>query len=126
MKIGDRISWQRSFSADDIQLFNQVSGDKGVHHITPDEQGRVMVHGLLTATLPTKIGGDINFIARELNFKFHRPVFAGDTIDCECVIVGLESAEYYLNVRTEFVCRNQHGKEVMTGHAAGIIRQPVP
>jgi acyl dehydratase len=126
MKIGDRISWQRSFSADDIQLFNHVSADKGVHHITPDEQGRLMVHGLLTATLPTKIGGDINFIAREMNFKFHRPVFAGDTVDCECVIVGLEPAEHYVNVRTEFVCRNQRGKEVMTGYAEGVIRQTAP
>jgi len=126
MKIGDKMSWQRTFTARDIEVFNQVSGDVGAHHIVPDEQGRLMVHGLLTATLPTKIGGDINFIARELNFKFHRPVFAGDMIDCECVIVALEPAEHYLNVRTEFVCLNQHGKEVMTGHAEGIIRQPVP
>ena len=37
-----------------------------------------MAHGLFTATLPTKIGGDLNFIARELTFQFHRPVFAGD------------------------------------------------
>ena len=68
MKIGDTVSWERIFTADDIQLFNKVSGDEGVHHVTPDEQGRLMVHGLLTATVPTKIGGDMNFIARELTF----------------------------------------------------------
>lgn len=123
MKIGDTLSWQRTFTAEDIQRFNGISGDEGVHHVTPDDQGRLMVHGLLTATLPTKIGGDINFIARELNFQFHRPVFAGDTIECECVIVDLQPAEQYVNLRTEFVCRNQHGKEVMTGYAQGVIRQ---
>jgi hypothetical protein len=64
MRVGDTISWQRSFSEDDIRLFNKVSGDQGVHHVTPDEKGRLMVHGLLTATIPTKIGGDMNFIAR--------------------------------------------------------------
>lgn len=124
MKVGDIVSWQRTFSEDDVRLFNTISGDEGVHHVTPDEQGRLMVHGLLTATLPTKIGGDMNFIARDLRFQFHRPVFAGDTVTCEVTIVGLEPAEKYTNVRSEFVCRNQLGKEVMTGHAQGVIRQP--
>jgi 3-hydroxybutyryl-CoA dehydratase len=54
MKLGDIVSWQRTFSADDVRLFNTISGDEGVHHVTPDEQGRLMVHGLLTATLPRK------------------------------------------------------------------------
>ena len=122
MKIGDTISWTRSFTEDDIGLFNRVSGDEGIHHVTPDEQGRLMVHGLLTATIPTKIGGDMNFIAREMKFQFYRPVFAGDTITCACTIVEFEPMERYTNVRTEFVCRNQGGKEVMTGHAIGVVR----
>ena len=122
MKLGDKTSWQRTFTEEDIRLFNQVSGDQGVHHVTPDEQGRLMVHGLLTATVPTKLGGDMNFIAREMKFQFHRPVFAGDTVSCEAIIVMFEPAEQYTNVRTEFICRNQHGKEVMTGHAQGIIK----
>ena len=122
MKHGEKISWERTFTEEDIRLFNQVSGDEGVHHVTPDKQGRLMVHGLLTATVPTKIGGDMNFIAREMKFQFHRPVFAGDTITCEVTVVEFEPAEQYTNVRTEFVCRNQHGKEVMTGHAQGVIR----
>lgn len=122
MKIGDTISWTRSFTEDDIRLFNRVSGDEGIHHVTPDEQGRLMVHGLLTASIPTKIGGDMNFIAREMKFQFYRPVFAGDTITCACTVVEFEPMERYTNVRTEFVCRNQDGKEVMTGHAIGIVR----
>ena len=123
MKVGDVVSWQRTFSEDDVRLFNKISGDEGVHHVTPDEQGRLMVHGLLTATLPTKVGGDMNFIAREMRFQFHRPVFAGDTVSCEVTIVELEPADKYTNVRSEFVCRNQDGKEVMTGHALGIVRK---
>ena len=122
MKPGDIVSWKRTFTEDDIRLFSKVSGDKGVHHITSDEQGRLMVHGLLTATLPTKIGGDMNFIARELTFQFHRPVFAGDTVTCEVTIVELEPAEQYTKVRSEWMCRNQDGKEVMSGHAEGIVR----
>ena len=82
-----------------------------------------MIHGLLTATLPTKIGGDKNFIAREMKFQFHRPVFAGDTVTCAVTIVALEPADKYINVRSEFVCRNQLSKEVMTGYAEGIVRK---
>ena len=123
MQVGDVNSWERTFTEDDIRLFGKVSGDEGVHHVTPDEQGRLMAQGLLTATLPTKIGGDLNFIARELNFQFHRPVFAGDTVRCEVRITELEQAEGHIRMSVEWVCRNQHGKEVLTGQGRGVIRK---
>ena len=81
-----------------------------------------MAHGLLTATLPTKIGGDLNFIARELTFQFQRPVFAGDTIHCEVTLTEWEPGESFINMASTWVCRNQDGKEVMTGKARGVIR----
>ncbi len=122
MQIGDVITWQRMFTEEDIRLFTRFSGDEGEHHLVPDEQGRLMAHGLLTATLPTKIGGDMNFIARELTFQFHRPVFSGDTIHCEVTLAELQQEEQFTRVVTRFVCQNQHGKEVMTGLAKGVIR----
>src|SRR3981081_4014439 len=106
MKVGDTVSWERRFTEADIRLFNRVSGDEGVHHVTPAEQGRLMVHGLLTATVPTKIGGDMNFIARELKFQFHRPVFAGDTVTCVVTIVEFETADQYTKARTNCRCTN--------------------
>jgi acyl dehydratase len=122
MKVGDTATWERTFTEEDIRLFNKISGDEGIHHVTPDEQGRLMVHGLLTATVPTKIGGDMNFIAREMKFQFHRPVFAGDTVTCVGTVVDFEPSEQYTTVRTDFVCRNQNDKEVMSGYAKGIIK----
>jgi len=122
MQVGEKRSWQRTFTEEDIRLFASFSGDEGVHHLVPDERGRLMAHGLLTATLPTKIGGDMNFIARELTFQFHRPVFAGDTIACDVTLVAVEPAEGFTNVVSEWTCRNQNGKEVMTGRASGVIR----
>lgn len=123
MKIGDRLAWERTFTEDDIRLFGKFSGDEGTHHMLPDEKGRLMAHGLLTATLPTKIGGDINFIAREMRFQFHRPVFAGDTVRCEVEIVELEETAEYHQLKSKWSCRNQHGKEVMSGEATGIVRK---
>jgi 3-hydroxybutyryl-CoA dehydratase len=123
MKVGDRLSWERTFTLDDVRLFGQFSGDEGEHHVRPDEAGRVMVHGLLTATLPTKVGGDINFIARDMHFHFHRPVFAGDTISCEVEIVELEEAAEFYHLKSSWTCRNQHDKEVMTGESTGMIKK---
>ncbi|MET0649064.1 MAG: MaoC family dehydratase N-terminal domain-containing protein [Pyrinomonadaceae bacterium] len=122
MKVGDVMVWERTFSEEDVRRFAEYSGDEGEHHLRPDESGRLMVHGLLTATLPTKVGGDINFIARQLTFRFLRPVYSGDTVRCEVKIEALTDAGAYTQLKSSWVCRNQHGKEVMTGEAEGVIR----
>jgi acyl dehydratase len=122
MKVGDTISWSRTFTEADVRMFAELSGDQGEHHFSPDERGRIMAHGLLTATLPTKIGGDVNLIAREMTFRFHRPVFVGDTIECVVTLTGVEPGEVYTSLVTEWRCTNQEGKEVMTGGGSGIIR----
>jgi acyl dehydratase len=122
MQIGDVVSWKRTFTEEEIRAFARFSGDEGAHHLVPDEHGRLMAHGLLTATLPTKIGGDMNFIARQMTFEFHRPVFAGDTITCEVTLTELVPDDRYTRVTAQFVCRNQNGKEVMTGQTHGVVR----
>ncbi|NSL52402.1 FAS1-like dehydratase domain-containing protein [Calidifontibacillus erzurumensis] len=122
LKVGDILTFQRTFTERDVELFTEISGDRGIHHITPDAQGRYVVQGLLTATLPTKIGGDHNVLARTMNFEFFRPVYTGDTINCE---VKIEKYERQENNRTaiqaSFLCKNQHGKEVLKGDFAGVI-----
>jgi 3-hydroxybutyryl-CoA dehydratase len=122
MNAGDRLSWSRTFTEEDIALFAKLSGDEGEHHFVRDDQGRLMAHGLLTATLPTKIGGDLNLIAREMVFRFRRPVFAGDTIECVVTLTSAEPADGFVEIVSEWKCTNQHGKEVMTGAGSGIIR----
>ncbi len=123
MKVGDVVSWERTFTEEDVRRFAEYSGDAGEHHLRPDASGRLMVHGLLTATLPTKVGGEINFIARELTFRFLRPVYSGDTVRCEVTILELEEAAGYHELKSSWSCRNQHGKEVMSGEAVGLVRK---
>jgi 3-hydroxybutyryl-CoA dehydratase len=122
LKAGDIITFERTFSARDVALFTEISGDEGIHHLTPDEQGRLVVQGLLTATLPTKVGGDHNVLARTMNFEFFRPVFTGDAIICE---VKIEKYERQENNRTaisaSFICKNQNEKDVLKGEFAGVI-----
>lgn len=122
LKVGEIITFERTFTVEDVELFTGISGDEGIHHLTPDEQGRLVVQGLLTATLPTKIGGDHSVLARTMNFEFLRPVFTDDTIICK---VKIEKYERQENNRTaiiaSFSCDNQHKKEVLRGDFAGVI-----
>ncbi len=122
LKVGDKIKFERTFTVRDVELFTEVSRDEGIHHLTPDDQGRLVIQGLLTATLPTKIGGDHNVLARTMNFEFLRPVFTEDTITCEVRIEKYERQENNRTViRATFSCQNQHEKEVLKGNFSGVI-----
>jgi 3-hydroxybutyryl-CoA dehydratase len=122
MQVGDVMTCERTFSEADVHLFGELSGDHGAHHVQPDRQGRLMVQGLLTASVPTRLGGDLNFIARTMEMEFLRPVFTGDTVRCEMTVSRLEPGEGFISLELVSVCRNQHGKEVLRGRAQGIIR----
>jgi acyl dehydratase len=80
-----------------------------------------MVQGLLTATLPSKIGGDLDFIAGEMTFRFLRPVFVGDSVACEVTIEDLSESAGRLHLACRWTCSNQDGDVVMTGGARGVI-----
>ncbi|MGF9817082.1 hotdog domain-containing protein [Brevibacillus agri] len=121
LKVGELITFERTFTAEDVKGFTKISGDEGVHHVTPDEQGRLVVQGLLTATLPTKVGGDYNVLARTMNFEFIRPVFTGDTIICEVTIERFEKQANRTAICASFLCKNQHEKEVLKGNFSGVI-----
>ncbi|PWA12451.1 enoyl-CoA hydratase [Pueribacillus theae] len=122
LKVGDIISFERTFTKEDVEVFTKISWDKGSHHMNPDEQGRLVVQGLLTATLPTKIGGDNNVLARTMNFEFLRPVFTGDTIGCEATIEKFEKQDNNrISISASFLCTNQNEKRVLRGNFAGVI-----
>lgn len=80
------------------------------------------MQGLLTATLPTKVGGDYNVVAHNMNFEFLRPVFSEDTIRCDVIIEQFEQDEKNRTAITAiFTCINQLDKEVLKGSFSGII-----
>jgi acyl dehydratase len=121
MPIDETVSWTRTFHEGDVRAFSLVSGDEGRQHVVPDEHGRLMVQGLLTATLPSKIGGDMSFLARQMTFHFHRPVFVGDTIRCEVKIDQLDGPPGRLRLSCSWICTNQEGTTVMTGGSEGVV-----
>jgi acyl dehydratase len=123
LKKGQNFTFVRQFTREDVETFAEVSGDRGIHHMTPDAKGKIMLQGLLTATLPTKLGGDLNYIARTMAFEFPRPVFAGDTITAEATVEDTTETTKGTLAKIRYVCRNQEGKEVLVGSTQGIVRR---
>ncbi|KPB05019.1 MaoC/PaaZ C-terminal domain-containing protein [Bacillus sp. CHD6a] len=122
VETGEVLTYSRTFTVEETLQFGEVSGDQGRHHVEKDEHGRLMVHGLLTASIGTKIGGDLNYIAREMNMEFLRPVFTGDTITCVATLTNVQQQEDYKQVNVTSIYTNQNGKQVLIGNSKGIIR----
>lgn len=121
LKAGDNFQWRRLITEEDVRRFSEISGDHGIHHVQPDAQGRLQAHGLLTATLPTKVGGDLDYIAREMRFEFLRPVYTGDTLTCVGVVASIAPQPKRFEVGFSFEIKNQIGKIVLRGTTSGII-----
>lgn len=60
---GTSLTYERTSTREEIEA---PSRDEGYHHLIADADGTVLVHGQLTSTLPTNLGGDIDFLARSM------------------------------------------------------------
>ena len=45
LTVGQRFTWKRTFTDEDVRQFAEVSGDRGAHHVQPGPDGRVMCKG---------------------------------------------------------------------------------
>lgn len=121
VQAGDTFTWERTFTEEDVERFADLTGDRGRHHVLKDQRGRLLVHGLLVASVPTKIGGDLDYVARTLRWEFLRPVFTGERISCELTVTEARPDGGRLALAFTSVCRNPEGKDVMTGSSEGFI-----
>ena len=80
-------------------------------------KGRIC-HGLLVGSLLTEIGGQIGWLASEMNFRFKKPVYFGDTIECSLTITKIDRPN---RARAEVIYRNQDGLVVLEAELAGIL-----
>lgn len=118
---GDTYSHERTFTREDVERFGELSGDTQPIHTEPDEDGRLVVQGLLTATIPTKIGGDLEFLARTMEYDLRRPVYTGEEIACEWTTETVtERGDRYEATGTA-VCRNEDDVVVMRGRFEGVV-----
>ncbi|WP_254762017.1 MaoC family dehydratase [Natrinema marinum] len=118
---GETRTFERTFTVEDVRRFAELSGDDQARHTEPDEDGRVMVQGLLTATLPTKLGSDNEVLASTMEFNFHRPVYTGEPITCRSTFDTVVERDDRYEFTSDVVCENGDGETVLTSSTDGII-----
>jgi acyl dehydratase len=122
---GDVHVVERTFTADEIREFAALSRDTQAIHTERDPP---MVHGLLTATLPSQIGGDLAVLARSMDFEFRAPVYAGDTVRCEWTTERVEPRPDRYDVVATVDCRRTASERegaaeatVLRGQVEGLV-----
>ncbi len=123
MKAGDLLAVEHTFTDEEVLRFAELTGDVGRHHVETDARGRRMVHGLLTVGLATRIGGTINYILRDAELHFLRPVYTGERVRCEVRIDEVVEEPGRARVATSFVCTNGDGAAVLRGRTDGVVRR---
>jgi len=122
---GATLRYERTFTVEEVEAFADLSEDRGEHHEVPDDDGRLLVHGLLTATMPTKIGGDLDVLARTMTFDFHRPVYTGERIVCEVTVETVDrdddGDDGRAAVEADVVCHRDGDEVVLTGGFEGVV-----
>ena len=121
LKSGDTFTICRTFSDQDMITFAGITRDYNPVHFddrfarAKKFQGRIC-HGLLTAGMITEIGGQIGWLAAQMNFDFKKPVYFGDTITCCFTITEVDKHGW---ARAEGTLQNQDGLVVIEAWITG-------
>ncbi len=124
LKIGDKYSYEFSYTQEEVELFAKVTGDNNPIHIDAEFAkntpfGRPIMHGFLSAAVFSKVFGTLfpgeGTIYMSQEMKFRAPMFV-DTKYMAHFEVTNHNAEKHSGVIT---CRivDVDGKECITGEA---------
>ncbi len=123
LKRGDSFAVSRTFTEQETTAFADLSRDYNPVHFDDrfaelkNFRGRIC-HGLLVGSLLTEIGGQIGWLASGMNFRFKKPVYFGDTIECSLTITELDDRN---RAKAEAVFKNQQDEIVIEAHLTGVI-----
>ncbi len=93
--IGQEATFSKKITAEDVETFATVTGDKNPQHLDEKYAGtsvfqKRIVHGMLVGSLFSTIFGVIlpglGSIYTKQSLKFIRPVFLGDTITAKVMV----------------------------------------
>jgi len=121
--VGQTFTVERTFTTEDVRRFAEVTDDTQPIHTEPDEDGRLVVHGLLTGSLLTDIGGDLQVLARRMAFEFRRPVRTGERITCTWTVESVEERPDRYTLDNDVAFRDEDGETVATARVEGIVRK---
>ena len=123
LKAGDSFTVARTFTEQDIAAFADVSRDYNPVHFddrftgAKNFRGRIC-HGLLVASMITEIGGQIGWLASGMTFRFKKPVYFGETIQCRLTLTEIDDRN---RATAEASFTNQQNEVVIQASVSGII-----
>ena len=123
LKQGDSFAVARTFTEQGTMAFADMTRDYNPVHFdhrfaeARNFRGRIC-HGLLVASILTEIGGQIGWLASGMNFRFKKPVYFGDTIECCFTITELDDRN---RAKAEAVFKNQQDEIVIEADLTGVI-----
>ncbi len=123
LTVGETFTVSRKFTEQDMRSFADITRDYNPIHfderfVAAKNLKSRICHGLLVGSLLTEIGGQIGWLASEMNFRFKKPVYFGDTIECSLSITKIDELN---RARAEVIYRNQDGTIVLEAELAGIL-----
>ncbi|MBI4776218.1 MAG: MaoC family dehydratase [Deltaproteobacteria bacterium] len=122
LEIGDEASFSKTIGECDIYQFAGISGDFNPVHLNEEyaRQTRFekrVAHGVLSMSLAGSILGmvlpGIGTILVEINTRFKRPVFIGDTITAVAKVAEKLEEKKWVRMQVEWY--NQRNEVVITG-----------
>jgi acyl dehydratase len=120
--IGATATWTRTFTADDVEAFARITGDRNPLHFDPayaarTKLGALVVQGGLTTGLFNALvaqelpGPGSVFLHQEWDYP--APVFIGDTVTAHAEVMEARADKPITRLRC--VARRQDGTEVLRG-----------
>jgi acyl dehydratase len=120
--IGARATWTRSFSADDVELYARITGDRNPLHFDESfaaarRPGRLIVHGGLTTGLFNALVAEVlpgpGSVFLHQEWDYPAPAYIGDTVTAEAEVIAARPDKPITTLRC--VARREDGTEVLRG-----------
>ena len=120
--VGARATWTKTFTADDVETFARLTGDRNPLHFDEDfarrtRPGRLIVHGGLTTGLFNALVAEVlpgpGSVFLHQEWEYPAPVYIGDTVTAEAEVVEARPDKPITTMRC--IARRADGTEVLTG-----------
>ncbi|HET6650063.1 MAG TPA: MaoC family dehydratase [Candidatus Limnocylindria bacterium] len=120
--VGSRATWTRTFTADDVEAFARLSGDRNPLHFDADFAARTRVErlvvqgglttGLFNALVAERLPGPGSVFLHQ-EWDYPAPVYIGDTVTAEAEVLEARADKPITRLRC--VARRGDGTEVLRG-----------
>ena len=120
--VGARATWTRTFSAEDVELYARITGDRNPLHFDASfaaarRPGRLIVHGGLTTGLFNALVAEVlpgpGSVFLHQEWDYPAPAYIGDTVTAEAEVIAARPDKPITTLRC--VARREDGTEVLRG-----------